>query len=86
MESHLFGVPDIIIIANVVVGLLIGFIIERIVTVRRELTDLRIRLLTTQHEQALRDQLLLEQIKQQSDKPHALDELQHLFNDRLDKF
>ena len=83
MESHLFGVPDIIIIANVVVGLLIGFIIERIVTVRRELTDLRIRLLTTQHEQALRDQLLLEQIKQQSDKPHALDELQHLFSNKV---
>lgn len=85
MESHIFGVPDIIIIANAVVGLLIGFIIERIIAVRRELTDLRIRLLATQHEQAMRDQLLLEQLKQQSDKPHALGALLHLFSSKVNQ-
>ena len=85
MESHIFGVPDIIIIANAVVGLSIAFIIERIIAVRRELTDLRIRLLATQHEQAMRDQLLLEQLKQQSDKPHALGTLLHLFSSKVNQ-
>ena len=83
MESHIFGVPDIIMIANMVVWLTIGFIIERIVTVRRELTDLRIRLLTTQREQEQRDKMLLEQLKQQTDKPHALEDLQHLFSSKV---
>ena len=85
MESHIFGVPDIIIVANVVVVFTIGFIIERIITVRRELTDLRVRLLISQREQALRDQLMLEQIKKQSDKPHALDELQHIFGNKVNQ-
>ena len=83
MESHIFGVPDIIMIANMVVWLTIGFIIERIVTVRRELTDLRIRLLTTQREQEQRDKMLLEQLKQQTDKPHALEDLQQLFSSKV---
>ena len=83
MESHIFGVPDIIMIANAVVWLTIGFIIERIITVRRELTDLRIRLLTTQREQEQRDKMLLEQLKQQKDKTHAMEELQHLFGSKV---
>ena len=83
MESHIFGVPDIIMIANAVVWLTIGFIIERIITVRRELTDLRIRLLTTQREQEQRDKMLLEQLKQQTDKPHALEDLQQLFGSKV---
>ena len=83
MESHIFGVPDIIMIANMVVWLTIGFIIERIVTVRRELTDLRIRLLTTQREQEQRDKMLLEQLKQQTDKPHALEDLLQLFSSKV---
>lgn len=83
MESHIFGIPDIIIIANVVVVFTIGFIIERIIVFKRELTDLRIRLLTTQREQAIRDRLILEQIKKQADKPQALEELQHLFDNKV---
>ena len=83
MESHIFGVQDIIMIANAVVWLTIGFIIERIITVRRELTDLRIRLLTTQREQEQRDKMLLEQLKQQTDKPHALEDLQQLFSSKV---
>ena len=81
--AHIFGVPDIIMIANAVVWLTIGFIIERIITVRRELTDLRIRLLTTQREQEQRDKMLLEQLKQQTDKPHALEDLQQLFSSKV---
>ena len=83
MESHIFGVPDIIMIANAVVWLTIGFIIERIITVRRELTDLRIRLLTTQREQEQRDKMLLEQLKQQKDKPHALESFPQLFSSKV---
>ena len=83
MESHIFGVQDIIMIANAVVWLTIGFIIERIISVRRELTDLRIRLLTTQREQEQRDKMLLEQLKQQTDKPHALEDLQQLFSSKV---
>ena len=83
MESHIFGVPDIIMIANAVVWLTIGFIFERIIAVRRELTDLRVRLLISQREQEQRDKMLLEQLKQQTDKPHALEDLQHLFSSKV---
>lgn len=85
MESHIFGVPDIIMIANVVVIGTIGFIIERIITVRREITDLRIRLLTTQREQEQRDKMLLEQLKQQTDKPHALESFPQLFSSKVNQ-
>lgn len=83
MESHFFGVPDIIIIGNVVVGLTIAFIVERIISFKNELTDLRIRLLASQHEQAQRDQLMLEQIKQHTNKPDALNELLQLFGSKV---
>jgi len=82
MESHILGVPDIIMIANVVIGLTIGFIIERIIAVKRELTDLRIRLLSMQREQELRQKMLLEQLKQQPNKPQALESLLHLFGNK----
>ena len=83
MESHFFGVPDIIIIGNVVVGLTIAFIVERIISFKNELTDLRIRLLASQREQARRDQLMLEQIKQHTNKPDALNELLQLFGSKV---
>ena len=83
MESHFFGVPDIIIIANAAVILTIAFIVERIISFKNELTDLRIRLLTTQREQEQRDKMLLEQLKQQTDKPHALEDLQQLFSSKV---
>ena len=83
MESHFFGVPDIIIIANAAVILTIAFIVERIISFKNELTDLRIRLLASQHEQARRDQLMLEQIKQHTNKPDALNELLQLFGSKV---
>ena len=83
MESHFFGVPDIIIIANAAVILTIAFIVERIISFKNELTDLRIRLLASQHEQARRDQLMLEQIKQHTNKPDALNELLQLFSSKV---
>lgn len=86
MESHFLGVPDIIIIANAAVVLIFGFIVERIITFRHELTDLRIRLLASRHEQAQRDRIILEQIKQHADKSGALDELQHIFSNKAQLF
>ena len=83
MEGHFLEIPDIIIIANTAVVLVIAFIVERIISFRRELTDLRIRLLAARHEQAQRDRIILEQIKQHSDKPDALDELQHIFSNKV---
>ena len=83
MESHFFGVPDIIIIANAAVILTIAFIVERIISFKNELTDLRIRLLASQREQARRDQLMLEQIKQHTNKPDALNELLQLFGSKV---
>lgn len=83
MESHFLGVPDIIIIANAAVVLIIAFIVERIISFKNELTDLRIRLLASQHEQAQRDQLMLEQIKQHTNKPDALNELLQLFGSKV---
>ena len=83
MESHFFGVPDIIIIANAAVILTIAFIVERIISFKNELTDLRIRLLASQHEQAQRNQLMLEQIKQHTNKPDALNELLQLFSSKV---
>lgn len=85
MESHILGVPDIIIIANTVVIMLVAFIIERIISFRRELTDLRVRLLITQREQEQRDKMLLEQLKQQKDKPHALESLPQLFSSKVNQ-
>ena len=60
---------------------LIGF---RTTLIKRQLTDLRIRLLVNQREQTLRHQLLLSQIKKQSDKPSALEQLQQIFGDKMD--
>ena len=60
---------------------LIGF---RTTLIKRQLTDLRIRLLVNQREQTLRHQLLLSQIKRQSDKPSALEQLQQIFGDKMD--
>lgn len=85
METELFNiiiteVLPIVIIIIVVIMLLINY---RTTALKRQVTDLRIRLLLNQREQTIRHQLLLEQIKQESSKPHALDELQQIFGDKI---
>lgn len=82
MLSNLFSEVDIIVIANMVVWLTIGFVIERIIYLKREIKDMRIRLTAHQREQETRFQLLIEQIKQHN-KPNAVDDLQHLFADKI---
>ena len=76
---------DIIFIVLSVLTMIMLIVIERIVSLNRELTDMHIRLLSTQREQAMRYQLLLDQIKRHSDKPRALDELQHIFKDKINQ-
>ena len=82
MLGNLFSEVDIIVVVNMVVWLAIGFVIERIMYLKREIKDMHIRLTTHQREEEMRYQLLIEQLKQQK-KPGALDDLQHLFADKI---
>lgn len=51
---------------------------------KRQITDFRIREVIRQREEAMRYQLLLDQIKQQGAKTHIVDELQPLFCDKTE--
>lgn len=51
---------------------------------KRQITDFRIREVIRQREEAMRYQLLLDQIKQQGAKTHIVDELQPLFGDKTE--
>lgn len=81
MFSNLFSEVDIIVVVNMVVWIIIGFVIERIMYLKREIKDMHIRLSAHQREEEMRYQLLINQIKQQN-KPSALDDLQLLFADK----
>ena len=82
MSGNLFSEADLIIVANMAVWLVICFVGSRIFFLKREVKDMRIRMLAHQREEEKRYQLLLRQIKEQSDTPHALDDLQLLFADK----
>jgi len=81
MFSNLFSEVDIIVVVNMVVWITIGFVIERIMYLKREIKDMHIRLSAHQREEEMRYQVLINQIKQQN-KPSALDDLQLLFADK----
>ncbi len=82
MFSNLFSEVDIIVVVNMVVWIIVGFVIERIMYLKREVKDMHIRLSAHQREEEMRYQLLINQIKQQN-KPSALDDLQVLFADKI---
>lgn len=82
MFSNLFSEVDIIVVVNMVVWITVGFVIERIMYLKREVKDMHIRLSAHQREEEMRYQLLINQIKQQN-KPSALDDLQVLFADKI---
>lgn len=82
MFSNLFSEVDIIVVVNMVVWITVGFVIERIMYLKREVKDMHIRLSAHQREEEMRYQLLINQIKQQN-KPSALDDLQLLFADKI---
>ena len=81
MFSNLFSEVDIIVVVNMVVWITVGFVIERIMYLKREIKDMHIRLSAHQREEEMRYQVLINQIKQQN-KPSALDDLQLLFADK----
>lgn len=82
MFSNLFSEVDIIVVVNMVVWITVGFVIERIMYLKREIKDMHIRLSAHQREEEMRYQLLINQIKQQN-KPSALSDLQVLFADKI---
>lgn len=67
-----------------VLVLIICIIGTRVVFLKRQLTDLRIKMAINQREEAWRHQLLVKQIQQQKGN-NALDDLQHLFADKIKK-
>lgn len=83
MITEMLTFTRLIIIVTIVLIAIILLVNYRTTVLKRQVTDLRIRLLINLREQAVRYQLLLDQVKQQTDKPHAIDELQHIFGDKI---
>lgn len=82
--EHLLKLSTFIIIGIDVLILIICIIGTRVVFLKRQLTDLRIKMAINQREEAWRHQLLVKQIQQQKGN-NALDDLQHLFSDKIKK-
>jgi len=77
----IFILVGVVYVLIIVILILIGY---RIGLLKRQITDLQIRLRINQHEDNVRHQLLLNQLKQQQNKPRTLDELQHVFGSKID--
>lgn len=82
--EHLLKLSTFILIGIEVLILIICIIGTRVVFLKRQLTDLRIKMAINQREEAWRHQLLVKQIQQQKGN-NALDDLQHLFSDKIKK-
>ena len=82
--EHLLKLSTFILIGIEVLILIICIIGTRVVFLKRQLTDLRIKMAINQREEAWRHQLLVKQIQQQKGN-NALDDLQHLFADKIKK-
>lgn len=82
--EYLLKISKFILIGIDVLILIICIIGTRVVFLKRQLTDLRIKMAINQREEAWRHQLLVKQIQQQKGN-NALDDLQHLFADKIKK-
>ena len=82
--EHLLKLSTFTLIGIDVLILIICIIGTRVVFLKRQLTDLRIKMAINQREEAWRHQLLVKQIQQQKGN-NALDDLQHLFADKIKK-
>ena len=82
--EYLLKLSTFILIGIDVLILIICIIGTRVVFLKRQLTDLRIKMAIYQREEAWRHQLLVKQIQQQKGN-NALDDLQHLFADKIKK-
>lgn len=85
MEEHYISHIVIIILLQTLLIVAVSAVVYSIIVLKRKLTDMHIRLLDTQREQEKQYKYLLDQIKQQSDKPHALDELQYIFGYKISR-
>ena len=84
MEQLLENIDGMLVLQTVLI-IIVAVVINRIISLKRELTDMRINLLTIKREQSMQYKSLLEQIQQQSDKSRALDELQRIFDYKMRK-
>lgn len=81
MDSTLKLVLCLIILSYALLFIIL-YIAWRLRCLKRQIADMRIKMVINQREELLRHQLLIEQIKQHN-KPTALDDLQHLFADKV---
>lgn len=84
MEQLLENIDGMLVLQTVLI-IIVAVVINRIISLKRELTDMRINLLTIKREQSMQYKSLLEQIQQQSDKSRALDKLQRIFDYKMRK-
>lgn len=72
-------------LSGVLIFLLFIFILLslRINRLRKQIVDLHIRECMHRKEEQTRYQLLLDQIKKQPDKPRVMEDMQHIFDDRV---
>ena len=84
MEQLLENIDGMLVLQTVLI-IIVAVVINRIISLKRELTDMRINLLTIKREQSMQYKSLLEQIQKQSDKSRALDELQRIFDYKMRK-
>lgn len=82
MES-IFHSPEFWLTLVVIIFIIILLVDYRITLLKRQLTDLKIRLFVNQRAQALEHQALLEQLRQQGVNPRTMQDLQALFGEKI---
>ena len=82
MET-IFHSPELWLTLLVVVLVVVILVNYRITLLKRQLTDLRIRLLINQRAQAKERQILLEQLRQQGSSPRSIEGLPELFGEKV---
>ncbi|MBQ7531693.1 MAG: hypothetical protein IJT12_08285 [Paludibacteraceae bacterium] len=78
LQSPEFWITLVVVIF--IITLLVNY---RITLLKRQLTDLKIRLFVNQRAQAMEHQALLEQLRQQGGSPRTMQDLQALFGDKV---
>ena len=83
METTIFQSPEFWLTLVVIILLIIMLVFYRIALLKRQLTDLKIRLFVNQRAQAIEHQALLEQLRRQGDMPRTMENLQALFSEKV---
>ena len=82
MET-IFHSPEFWFTLIAVIMLIMMLVNYRITLLKRQLTDLKIRLFVNQRAQAMEHQALLEQLRRQGGTPRTMQDLQALFGDKV---